>query len=48
MHAVQIFCWSMNFYSLALVLGKKALIAHDTLYCNKSFAKLLPQAQIYK
>ena len=41
-----IFCWSMNFYSLALVLGKKALIAHDTLYCNKSFEKLLPQ--IYK
>ena len=41
-----IFCWSMNFYSLALVLGKKALIAHDTLYCNKSFEKLLPQILI--
>ena len=39
----QYFVGQWTFIAWLIVLGRKALIAHDTLYCNKSFEKLLPQ-----
>lgn len=41
------FCWSKNFEAFGLDLGRKALIAHDTLYCNKSFSKLFPTKETF-